>query len=176
MADGETGGGGGGGQGAGLIEFEGPGGGEVMDGHQGEEDGGGQQPAVAGRGGAGPAGQGDDDVARGGGPALAVVRHLVGPGERDVELLRQLVAGRAGAVGIGHVGQAALSFCQVVPRSSGITRTSARAVMKLVSPPHRGTAWRWRCPGTPAPASRPRLAPTLKPSGWLTSRRACVAR
>src|SRR4051812_45836842 len=43
--------------------------------------------------------------------------------------------------------------------ASGTTRTSPTAVMKLVSPPHRGTTCWWMWPGRPAPAQRPRLMP-----------------
>ncbi len=48
-------------------------------------------------------------------------------------------------------------------------RVSARVVMKLVSPFQRGTQCMWKCPGTPAPALRPRLAPTFSPSGEYPS-------
>ena len=39
--------------------------------------------------------------------------------------------------------------------------------MKLLSPNHRGTRCQCRCPGTPAPAARPRFSPTLNPSGFI---------
>ncbi len=51
------------------------------------------------------------------------------------------------------------------PEDSGMTRTPATAVMKLVSPDHRGSTCMCRCDGMPAPAARPRLAPMLMPSG-----------
>ena len=41
--------------------------------------------------------------------------------------------------------------------------------MKFVSPVHRGTRWKWKCPGTPAPAGAPRFIPRLKPWGWYAS-------
>ena len=50
-------------------------------------------------------------------------------------------------------------------RASGMVRALAVAVMKLLSPVHRGTTWTWRCCETPPPAGRPRLRPTLMPSG-----------
>ena len=43
--------------------------------------------------------------------------------------------------------------------------------MKLVSPDQRGTMCQCRWPGKPAPATRPRFRPMLKPSGFIRSRR-----
>ena len=37
--------------------------------------------------------------------------------------------------------------------------------MKFVSPDQRGTTWRWTWSAIPAPATRPRFQPRLKPSG-----------
>ncbi len=62
-------------------------------------------------------------------------------------------------------GQAPCRRSHPTVSDSGMTRTPATVVMKLVSPDHRGRTWRWRCPGIPAPAARPRLAPMLMPSG-----------
>ena len=47
--------------------------------------------------------------------------------------------------------------------------------MKFVSPTQRGSTCTWRCPGTPAPAARPRFMPTLTPSGWYAASTARVA-
>ena len=63
------------------------------------------------------------------------------------------------------VGQASVSLFQDSCSVSGMTRVSATAVMKLVSPDQRGRTWRWTWEGRPAPAARPRLAPMLRPSG-----------
>ena len=49
---------------------------------------------------------------------------------------------------------------------------SASTGMKFVSPFQRGTTWRWPWSTIPAPATRPRFQPTLKPSGAKTARRA----
>ena len=57
---------------------------------------------------------------------------------------------------------------QALPRLAqvlGHSRTSASTVMKFVSPFQRGTRWKWKCPGTPAPAGVPRFIPRLKPWG-----------
>ena len=56
-----------------------------------------------------------------------------------------------------------------------MTRTPATDVMKFVSPDHRGRTWRWRCPGIPAPAARPRLAPMFTPSGSYALQMAATA-
>ena len=58
---------------------------------------------------------------------------------------------------------------------SGSTRASATAVMKLVSPTQRGSTCTWTWPGTPAPAARPMLAPTLMPSGVYAASTATLA-
>ena len=47
--------------------------------------------------------------------------------------------------------------------------------MKFVSPPQRGTTCQCRCPGIPAPATRPRFSPTLNPCG-CRGRRAAPGR
>src|SRR5947199_316596 len=50
--------------------------------------------------------------------------------------------------------------------------------MKFASPNQRGSACRWICPATPAPAARPRFIPRLSPSGLYKRRRtssACCA-
>ena len=47
----------------------------------------------------------------------------------------------------------------------GCTFTSASTGMKFVSPDQRGTTWRWTWSAMPAPATRPRFQPRLKPSG-----------
>jgi hypothetical protein len=64
-----------------------------------------------------------------------------------------------------YPGQDARSFWSLSLKGSGRTRAFATAVMKLVSPAQRGRTWRWKWPGTPAPAARPRLAPMFSPSG-----------
>lgn len=68
-------------------------------------------------------------------------------------------------VGGPQLTQAARTRRQLSSSASGMTRTPPTEVMKLVSPDHRGTTWRWRCLGMPAPAARPRLAPRFIPSG-----------
>jgi len=47
------------------------------------------------------------------------------------------------------------SFAAVAESSSGITVASAMIGMKLVSPPQRGTTWRWMWSAMPAPATSP---------------------
>src|ERR1035438_10397452 len=49
---------------------------------------------------------------------------------------------RRGGHPVDKAGQAPCRRCQVSSRISGSTRTPATAVMKLVSPTQRGTAWR----------------------------------
>ena len=49
------------------------------------------------------------------------------------------------------------------PATATITLASPTTGMKLVSPFQRGTMCQCRWPGTPAPATRPRFSPTLKP-------------
>ena len=66
---------------------------------------------------------------------------------------------------VPHAPSAAVSRSYVVSRVSGSTLVSPITGMKFVSPFQRGTTWRWRCPSTPAPATRPWLAPRLNPSG-----------
>src|SRR5207302_4184452 len=68
VPDGEAGGGRRGGQGGGLVELQGPGGGDVVHAHQGQEDAGAQQTTVAGAGRAGAAGGGGHEVTDGGDP------------------------------------------------------------------------------------------------------------
>ena len=62
-------------------------------------------------------------------------------------------------------GQASRSRSRVSSRCSGITFTSASTGMKFVSPAQRGTTWRWTWSAMPAPATRPRFQPRLKPPG-----------
>src|SRR5207248_240543 len=93
VANGKAGGRRRGGQRRRLVEPEWPGRGDVVDGRQGQEHGRGQQPAVAGDGRPGAAGGLGHHIAAGGDAALAVVGHLIGPGDRDVELLRELFRG-----------------------------------------------------------------------------------
>ena len=52
-------------------------------------------------------------------------------------------------------------------RCSGMTLTSASTGMKFVSPAQRGTTCRWTWSMTPAPATRPRFQPRLKPCGLI---------
>ena len=73
-------------------------------------------------------------------------------------------------------GQAPCTLRQLSGSVSGMTRTPATVVMKLVSPVHRGRTWRWRWRGIPAPAARPRLAPMLNPSGCRPCSRAAHGR
>ena len=60
---------------------------------------------------------------------------------------------------------ASRSRSRVARRCSGSTLTSASTGMKFVSPPQRGTTWRCTWSAIPAPATRPRFQPRLKPSG-----------
>jgi len=56
-----------------------------------------------------------------------------------------------------------------------MTLMSASTGMKFVSPFQRGTTWRWAWSTMPAPATRPRFQPTLKPSGAKTARSVAIA-
>ncbi len=64
-----------------------------------------------------------------------------------------------------YSGQASRRRFQVAGSASGITRSPAMVVMKLVSPFQRGRTWMWKWPGMPAPAAAPMLVPTLIPWG-----------
>src|SRR5262245_10374455 len=64
--------------------------------------------------------------------------------------------------------QSTWAAAQRVSSDCEITGVSAIVGMKLVSPFQRGTMCQWRWPGRPAPATRPRLRPTLKPSGFIS--------
>ena len=66
-------------------------------------------------------------------------------------------------------------------RDCGMTLTLASTGMKFVSPFQRGTRCQCKCPGTPAPATRPKLTPILNPSADMRLRnsrvmscRACI--
>ncbi len=63
------------------------------------------------------------------------------------------------------VDQASRSRSRVSSRCSGSTFTSASTGMKFVSPDQRGTTWTCTWSAMPAPATRPRFQPRLKPSG-----------
>ena len=67
-----------------------------------------------------------------------------------------------------RAGQASAILRRVSSRCSGMTLMSASTGMKFVSPFQRGTTWRCQWSTMPAPATLPRLMPTLNPSGEKT--------
>ena len=61
------------------------------------------------------------------------------------------------------------SCSQRASSACGKTRTPAVVGMKFTSPCHRGTMCQWRWPGSPAPATEPRLRPMLNPCACIES-------
>ena len=107
-------------------------------------------------------------------PALDVGEHVRPDVRGDVEILGQLVARIVVGFAVGRVVGHGADATRATPLSACRSRCAgSRAapgprrstVMKLVSPFQRGSTCTCRWPGTPAPAARPRLAPTLTPSG-----------